>query len=156
MAKEKPSREDIVVNRKARFDYTILENFEAGIVLTGSEVKSLRAGKVAVVDSFAQVDNDEVWLLHLNIATYKQAGARNHEPTRPRKLLMNKAQINKIIGATTKKGLTVVPLALYFNKKGLVKVDIGIAKGKAAHDKRESTKTRDWQRQKSRIMKGDV
>lgn len=155
MSKEKPPREDIVINRKARFEYEILDKFEAGIVLTGSEVKSLRAGKVAVVDSFAQEQGGELWLLHLNIATYKQANVMNHEPTRPRKLLLHKAQLNKLLGSVKKKGQTIVPLALYFNKRGLVKVELGLAKGKDARDKRASIKTRDWQRQKQRIMKGD-
>jgi len=153
--KEKPPRTDIVINRKARFEYEILENFEAGIVLTGSEVKSLRAGKVAIVDSFAQEQDGEIWLLSLNISTYKQAHAQNHEPTRPRKLLLHKNQVQKLIGSVARKGLTLIPLALYFNKRGMVKVDLGLAKGKEAKDKRATTKDREWSRQKSRIMKGE-
>ena len=156
MAKpEQPPRTDIVINRKARFEYEILENFEAGIVLTGSEVKSLRQGKVAIVDSFAQEQGGEFWLLSLNIATYKQANAMNHEPTRPRKLLLHKNQVAKFAGSVARKGLTLVPLALYFNKRGIVKVDLGLAKGKEARDKRATTKDREWNRTKSRIMKGE-
>ena len=152
--KEKPGRTDIIVNRKARFAYNILENYEAGIMLTGSEVKSLRAGKVSIVDTFAEERGEEIWLLHLNISTYKQAHAQNHEPQRPRKLLLHKSEVNKLMGLTKKKGLTLIPLSLYFNQKGLVKVDLGLAKGKERHDKRESIKNRDWQRQKDRLMKG--
>lgn len=154
-SKEKPPRTDIVINRKARFEYEILENFEAGIVLTGSEVKSLREGKVAIVDSFAQEQEGEIWLLSLNISPYKQANQMNHEPTRPRKLLLHKNQVQKLIGSVARKGLTLIPLALYFNKRGMVKVDLGLAKGKEAKDKRATTKDREWQRQKGRIMKGE-
>lgn len=153
--KEKPAKEIIVENRKARFQYFITENFEAGIVLTGSEVKSLRAGKVAIVDSYAQDSDGELWLYNLNIATYKQANAFNHEPTRPRKLLLHRNEMNKLVGAVSKKGLTLVPLSLYFNKRGMVKVDLGLAKGKENADKRETIKKREWDRNKSRILKGD-
>lgn len=124
-------------------------------MLTGSEVKSLRLGKVAIVDSFAQEQDGEVWLMSLNISTYKQANTMNHEPTRPRKLLLHKAQLNKLIGSTARKGLTLIPLSLYFNKRGIVKVDLGLAKGKEARDKRATTKDREWARTKSRLMKGE-
>ncbi len=155
MTKEAPPNKDIVQNRKARFEYFILESIEAGIMLTGSEVKSLRAGKVAIVDSFAQIKDGALWLVNLNIAEYKQANKMNHEPTRARKLLLHKSQINKLIGKMKEKGLTLIPLSLYFNKRGFVKVNLGLCKGKAVHDKRESIKKKDWNRQKQRIMKGE-
>lgn len=156
MSKEIPPRtKEIVQNRKARFEYAILEVMEAGIMLTGSEVKSCRAGKVAIVDSFAQYKEGALWLVNLNIAQYKQANKQNHEPTRARKLLLHQSQINKLIGKMKEKGLTLIPLSLYFNKRGLVKVELALCKGKAVHDKRESIKQRDWNRQKQRIMRED-
>jgi len=140
-------------NRKARFHYAIGETFEAGVALTGSEVKSLRTGKANIGESYASTRDGELWLINANISEYKQAGRFNHEPKRPRKLLLHKRQINKLIGAVEREGMTVVPLKLYFNEKGRAKLEIALAKGKKLHDKRESDKKRDWQREKGRLMR---
>ena len=153
--KEEPKSKTIIENRKARFEYFILEVMEAGIALTGSEVKSLRAGRGAMADAFGQVRKGEIWLVNLNIQQYKQANKMNHEPTRARKLLLHGNQINKFIGKMKEKGLTLIPLSLYFNKRGFVKVELALCKGKAVHDKRESIKKRDWDRQKTRLLRGD-
>src|SRR6201985_2634935 len=143
----------IAENRKARFNYAIGETFEAGIVLTGSEVKSMRTGKTSIAESYAASRDGELWLLNSNIAEYKQAGRFNHEPKRPRKLLLHQRQINKLIGAVEREGMTVVPLKIYFNDKGRAKVEIALAKGKKLHDKRETEKKRDWARERGRLMR---
>jgi SsrA-binding protein len=140
-------------NRKARFHYAIGETFEAGVALTGSEVKSLRTGKANIGESYASTRNGELWLINANISEYKQAGRFNHEPKRARKLLLHKRQINKLIGAVEREGMTVVPLKLYFNEKGRAKLEIALAKGKKLHDKRDTEKKRDWQREKGRLMR---
>lgn len=142
-------------NRRARHDYEILEEYEAGIVLGGSEVKSLRAGKASIQDSYADVRGGALWLVNSHIPVYLQAGRFNHDPYRPRKLLMHKKEIRKLIGKTQTKGLTLIPLSVYFNARGLAKVKLALGRGKTKHDKRESEKKRDWQREKSRILKGD-
>ncbi|MFZ4619856.1 MAG: SsrA-binding protein SmpB [Bacteroidota bacterium] len=138
-----------VSNRRARFEYEILDSYEAGIVLKGSEVKSLRVGKANLQDSYAVVKDNEVWLMNMHISPYEQANQFNHEPTRTRKLLLTKAEISKLHSKSNEKGLTLVPLKLYF-KKGIVKVELGIAKGKKLHDKRESIKERDVEREMRR------
>src|ERR1700760_997864 len=143
----------IADNRKARFSYAIGETFEAGIVLTGSEVKSMRSGKTSIAESYAASRDGELWLLNSNIAEYKQAGRFNYEPKRPRKLLLHQRQINKLIGAVEREGMTVVPLKLYFNEKGRAKVEIALAKGKKLHDKRETEKNRDWSRERGRLLR---
>jgi len=140
-------------NRKARFNYAIGETFEAGIALTGSEVKSMRTGKANIGESYAGARDGELWLFNSNISEYKQAGRFNHAPKRPRKLLLHKRQINKLIGAVEREGMTVVPLKLYFNDKGRAKIEIALAKGKKFHDKRQTEKKRDWQREKGRLMR---
>jgi len=140
-------------NRRARRDYTIEETFEAGIVLTGSEVKSLRAGRANIQESYATEQGGEVFLLNAYIPEYKQAGPFNHEPRRPRKLLLHKRQIGKMAGAVQREGMTLVPLKLYFNPRGMAKLEIGIAKGKRQYEKREAVKKRDWERDKQRIMR---
>lgn len=154
-----PAYKVIAQNRRARFDYAISETFEAGIVLTGSEVKSLRMGKSSLNESFAgemlSEEGQSIYLFNVNISEYLQANRFNHEPKRPRKLLLHKKQINKLLGAVRKKGMTIVPIQLYFNTRGYVKVEIGLAKGKKSFDKRETIKERDWNRDKSRILKGD-
>ena len=151
----KPERRFKVVadNRKARFNYEIGEVIEAGIVLTGSEVKSLRAGKATIAESYADARNGEIWLINANIPEYLQAHRYNHTPKRPRKLLLHQNQINKLAGAVEREGMTIVPLKLYFNAKGRAKLEIALAKGKKLHDKRETAKTRDWERQKARLMR---
>ena len=127
--------------------------FEAGVALTGSEVKSLRTGKANIAESYASTRDGELWLLNSNISEYKQAGRFNHEPKRPRKLLLHKRQISKLIGAVEREGMTVVPLKLYFNDKGRAKIEIALAKGKKLHDKRETDKKRAWQRESGRLMR---
>ena len=140
-------------NRKARFNYAIDEVFEAGVALTGSEVKSLRTGKANIAESYADARRGEVWLVNANITEYVQAGRFNHPQKRPRKLLLHKRQINKLIGAVEREGMTLVPLKLYFNDKGRAKIELALAKGKKLHDKRETEKKRDWAREKGRLMR---
>jgi SsrA-binding protein len=141
-------------NRKARFNYEIGETFEAGIALTGSEVKSLRTGKATIAESYADAHDGEIWLINANIPEYKQSGPyNNHEPKRHRKLLLHKRQVNKLIGAVEREGMTLVPLKLYFNARGRAKIEIALGRGKKLHDKRETAKKRDWARQKSRLMR---
>jgi SsrA-binding protein len=140
-------------NRKARFHYAIGETFEAGIALTGSEVKSLRTGRANIGESYAGARDGELWLYNSNISEYKQAGRFNHAPKRPRKLLLHKRQINRLIGAVEREGMTVVPLKLYFNDKGRAKLEIALAKGKKLHDKRQTEKKRDWQRERGRLLR---
>jgi SsrA-binding protein len=145
-------REVVAQNRKARFDYFIEETFEAGLQLTGTEVKSLRGGRSTIAESYVTEDGGEAWLVNANIPLYASGNRYNHEPKRARKLLLHRAQINKLIGAIQREGRTVVPLQVYFNDKGRAKIEIALAKGKQAHDKRQSIKDRDWKRQRSRLM----
>lgn len=140
-------------NRKARHDYTIADTFEAGIVLTGSEVKSLRAGRANIQESYAAEKEGEIFLVNAYIPEYKQAGQFNHEPRRPRKLLLHRREIGRMLGAIQRQGMTLVPLKLYFNRRGIAKLEIGIAKGKRQYEKREASKKRDWERDKQRIMR---
>jgi SsrA-binding protein len=140
-------------NRKARYNYQIGETFEAGIALTGSEVKSLRVGKASIGESYAAARDGELWLYNANISEYKQAGRFNHAPKRQRKLLLHRRQINKLIGAVEREGMTVVPLKLYFNEKGRAKIELALARGKKLHDKRETEKKRSWERERGRLMR---
>jgi SsrA-binding protein len=140
-------------NRKARFNYEIGETFEAGIVLTGSEVKSLRAGKATIAESYADARRGEVWLVNANIPEYLQAGRFNHAPKRPRKLLLHQRQINRLTGAIEREGMTIVPLRLYFNPRGRAKIEIALARGKKLHDKRETLKKRSWDRERARLLR---
>ena len=151
----KPETKNKVVadNRKARFNYAIGEVFEAGVALTGSEVKSLRSGKASIAEAYAATRDGELWLMNSNITEYKQAGRFNHAPKRPRKLLMHRRQINKLMGAIEREGMTVVPLKIYFNEKGRAKVEIALAKGKKLFDKRATEKKRDWARERGRLMR---
>ena len=143
----------IAENRKARYNYEIKEKIQAGIILTGTEVKSLRLGKASISESYASDTDGKLFLINSNIPIYESANNFNHEPTRQRELLVSKKERNKLLGLIKKEGVTLVPLSLYFNSKGFAKLDIGIAKGKKKEDKRESIKLRDWNRQKSRILK---
>ena len=143
----------IAENRKARYNYEIKEKIQAGIILTGTEVKSLRLGKASISESYASETNGKLFLINSNIPMYEAANNFNHEPTRQRELLVSKKERNKLLGLIKKEGVTLVPLYLYFNENGFAKLDIGIAKGKKKEDKRESIKLRDWNRQKSRILK---
>ena len=149
---ERPTKV-VADNRKARFNYLISESFEAGIALTGSEVKSLRSGKASIAESYAAPRDGELWLYNSNISEYKQAGRFTHAPKRPRKLLLHKRQINKLIGAVEREGMTVVPLKIYFNAQGRAKVEIALAKGKKLHDKRETEKKRSWERERGRLLR---
>jgi SsrA-binding protein len=156
--KKKKSKSDenryrqVAQNRRARRDYFIEEKMEAGLVLTGTEVKSLRAGHANIREAYATEKGGEIWLHNAYIAEYAP-GRDNHEPRRPRKLLLHKRQIEKLIGGVQKEGMTIVPLALYFNDRGIAKLEIGLAKGKKQFDKREDEKKRDWQREKARLLR---
>lgn len=143
---------NITINRKARHEYHILQTLEAGIVLVGTEVKSLREGKVNLVDSYATIKNGEVWLISAHISEFKHGSINNHNPTRDRKLLLKKNEIRKLIGKIKEKGLTLIPLRFYF-KKGKVKVELAIAKGKKVYDKRQSIAKKDFQREQERKIK---
>lgn len=153
-----PAFKTVAQNRRARFDYEIVETVEAGIMLTGSEVKSLRAGKSSITESYAgEMGGElagELYLFNANIPEYLEAHQFNHFPKRPRKLLLRKRQIKKFLGAIHRKGMTIVPLSMYFNAKGKAKVEIALAKGKNVADKRQTIKDRDWTRDKARILKG--
>ncbi len=149
---EKPQKV-VADNRKARFNYEIGETFEAGIALTGTEVKSLRTGKATIAESYADTKGEELWLVNSNIPEYLQGGRFNHAPKRPRKLLLHKRQIHKLAGAVEREGMTIVPLKLYFNEKGRAKVELALARGKKLHDKRETEKKRDWKREQGRLLR---
>ena len=143
----------IAKNRRALFEYSIEEHFEAGIVLKGSELKSIRAGNVSIADSHAAETAGEVYLYNCHIAEYDKASHFNHDTKRPRKLLLRTKEIKKIIGKIKLKGYTLVALGLYFNQKNRVKIDLGLAKGKKQHDKRQAIKDRDWNREQDRIIR---
>ena len=154
MADRDPVRGRVVAdNRKARHDYFIDETIEAGIMLTGTEVKSLREGRANIRESYATGKGGEIVLLNSHIAEYRAGNRFNHEPRRPRKLLLHKREIARLIGAIQRDGITLVPLSLYFNERGLVKVKLGVARGKRQYDKREVAKKRDWERQKGRLLR---
>lgn len=154
MAQKRESGKLVAENRKARFNYAIEDTLEAGLVLTGSEVKSLRAGKANIAEAYASNEGGSaLYLINAHIAEYAQSGRANHEPTRRRKLLLHKRELDRLMGAIQRQGMTVVPLKLYFNSRGIAKVQLGLAKGKKLHDKRESEKKRDWDRHKGRLMR---
>src|ERR1700758_1694758 len=143
----------VAQNRRARFNYEIGEVIEAGIALTGTEVKSLRQGKAAIAESYADARGGEIWLINANIPEYQQAARFNHAPKRPRKLLLHKRQINKFAAAVEREGMTIVPLKLFFNDKGRAKLEIALGRGKKLHDKRETEKKRSWERERGRLMR---
>ena len=143
----------IAENRRARYDYFLEEKLEAGLALTGSEVKSLRNGRANIAESYAAVEGRDVVLINADIPPYAQAGRFNHEPRRPRKLLMHRKQLDRLIGAVQREGLTLIPTRLYWNEKGLAKLELSLAKGKKNHDKREAIAERDWARDKARLMR---
>ncbi len=153
MSEKGDGRRIIADNRKARYNYEIEETFEAGLALQGSEVKSLRAGKANIAEAYASEEGGELYLINGYIAEYAQAGRFNHEPRRRRKLLLHRREIDRLIGAVQRQGMTLVPLRLYFNERGIAKLLIGLARGKKIHDKRETERKRDWQRQKARLMR---
>lgn len=143
----------VAVNRRAKFDYEILDTFEAGIQLTGTEVKTLREGKANIAEAYVSPEKGEIFLINADFPPYGHGNRFNHEPRRHRKLLLHKREVNRLSGSVNKDGLTIVPLRLYFNDRGLAKLQIGLAKGKKTVDKRQTIKERDWNRQKQRIMK---
>ncbi len=151
----KPDRKLKVVadNRRARFNYEIGETFEAGIALTGTEVKSLRQGRATIAESYADSRGGEIWLVNANIPEYLQGGRFNHAPKRPRKLLLHRRQIHKLAGAVDREGMTLVPLKLYFNEKGRAKLELAVARGKKLHDKRETERKRSWERERGRLLR---
>jgi len=155
LAQKETSNSKVVAdNRRARFDYEIGETFEAGLVLTGTEVKSLRTGKATVAESYAAVDRaGELILYNCNIPEYLQGNRFNHEPKRPRKLLLHSKEIVKLAKGVEREGMTIVPLRIFFNAKGRAKIAIALGRGKQLHDKRESEKVRDWNRDKARLMR---
>ncbi|WP_438726715.1 SsrA-binding protein SmpB [Parasphingorhabdus sp. DH2-15] len=157
MARPKPTAfekvKTVAENRRARFDYAIEEVFEAGIALQGTEVKSLRFGEGSIAESYAEVKDGQVFLVNSNIPEFSHGNRFNHEPKRPRKLLLHAREINKMHGAVNRKGMTLVPLSIFFNGRGRAKVELALAKGKKAPDKRATIKERDWKRQQGRLLK---
>ena len=157
MPKELPPPFDkakvVAENRRARFDYFVDDRFEAGIALTGTEVKALRQGEGSIAESYATVDGDEIWLINSHIPEYSHGNRLNHEPRRKRKLLLKGREIAKLHGAVTRQGLTLVPLSIYFNSRGKAKVELALARGKKVHDKRDTVKERDWKREQARLMR---
>jgi SsrA-binding protein len=151
--KSDPNYKVIAENRRARFDYAIEDDVECGIILEGSEVKALREGGTNIAESYAAVEDGELWLVNSYVQPYSQAKMFKHEERRRRKLLVSRKQLSEMWNATQRKGMTLVPLVMYFNHKGRAKIKIGIAKGKKAHDKRETEAKRDWSRQKQRLLK---
>lgn len=146
-------RKLVAENRRARFDYLIEDTIEAGIQLVGTEVKALRGGRANIAESYASTDKGELWLINATIPEYPPAGQFNHEPRRPRKLLVRSKELKKLAGAVEREGRTLAPLKLYFNARGIAKLEIALAKGKKAHDKRAATKDREWKRQQSRLLR---
>ena len=157
MAKPLPAPFDktkvVAENRRARYDYFVDERLEAGIQLVGTEVKSLRVGEGSIAESYATVEGEEVWLINSSIPEYSHGNRQNHQPRRPRKLLLKAREIAKLQGAVTREGLTLVPLSIYFNSAGRAKVELAIARGKKAHDKRDTIKERDWKREQGRLLR---
>ena len=143
----------VAENRRARFEYFIETVYEAGIALTGTEVKSLRAGQGSIAEAYAEVKEGQVWLVNCNVPEFSHGNRYNHEPKRPRKLLLHEREINKMHGAVARDGMTLIPLSIYFNGRGRAKVELALAKGKKLHDKREVIKDRDWKRDQQRIMR---
>ena len=154
MAKEKnPNSKTVAENRKARFSYEVLDTYEAGLALTGTEVKSLREGKANIQESYASVEGGEIWLINSYLPEYLQGNRFNHEPRRRRKLLLNKREMARLAQGVEREGMTMVPLKIYFNERGRAKLLLGLARGKKLHDKRETEKARDWNREKARLLK---
>ena len=143
----------VAENRRARYDYAIEDTYEAGIALTGTEVKSLRFGEGSIAESYAEVKDGEVWLINSNIPEFSHGNRFNHEPKRPRKLLLHEREINKMFGAVARQGMTLVPLSVYFNSRGRAKVELAIARGRKAHDKREHEREKDWKKEQGRLLR---
>jgi len=148
-----PTSKVVAQNRRARHDYEIEEHVEVGMVLTGSEVKSLRGGKASIGEAYAGEQRGELYLINAHIAEYAPANRFGHDPKRPRKLLVHRREMNRLLGQVRRAGYTLVPLAIYFNDRGIAKLDLGLARGKRKEDRREDIKQRDWQRQKARLLR---
>ncbi len=157
MARPRPTEFDkfkvVAENRRARFEYFIEDVFEAGLALQGTEVKALRFGEGSIAESYAEIRNEQAWLVNANIPEFSHGNRFNHEPKRPRKLLLHLRQIEKLHGAVAREGMTLVPLSIYFNSRGRAKVELALAKGKKTHDKRETIKERDWKREQGRLLR---
>nr|WP_137678109.1 SsrA-binding protein SmpB [Parerythrobacter lutipelagi] len=157
MARPKPiafdKQKTVAENRRARFDYSIEDKYEAGIALHGTEVKALRAGQASIAESYAEVRDGQVWLINANIPEFSHGNRNNHEPKRPRKLLLHEREISRMTGAVERKGMTLVPMSIYFNGQGRAKIELALAKGRQAQDKREYVKDRDWKRDKARLLR---
>ena len=157
MARPKPETFDkqktVAENRRARFDYAVEDKFEAGLMLQGTEVKALRAGEASIAESYAEIRDGEAWLVNANIPEFSHGNRFNHEPRRARKLLLHEREIARLTGAVERKGMTLVPLSIYFNRRGRAKVELALAKGRQAQDKRDYIKDRDWKRDKARILR---
>ncbi len=157
MARPRPIEFDkvktVAENRRARYEYFLDEFFEAGIALTGTEVKSLRFGEGSIAESYAEIRDDQVWLVNANVPEFSHGNRNNHEPKRPRKLLLHEREINKLRVGVSREGMTLIPMSIYFNRRGRAKVELALAKGKKIHDKRETIKLRDWKREAGRLLK---
>ncbi|WP_157217786.1 SsrA-binding protein SmpB [Flavisphingomonas formosensis] len=157
MARPRPASfekaKTVAENRRARFDYFLDDIYEAGIALTGTEVKSLRFGEGSIAESYAEVKDHEVWLVNANIPEFSHGNRFNHEPKRPRKLLLHEREIERMRNAITREGMTLVPLSIYFNGRGRAKVELAVARGKKLHDKRDTAKARDWKREQQRLLR---
>lgn len=151
--KDKDGRKIVAENRRARHEYFIEDSLEAGLVLTGTEVKALREGKANIAESYASSEDGEIWLINANIPEYSAGNRENHEPKRKRKLLLNKREMARLAQAVERRGYTLTPLKLYFNERGIAKLELGIGQGKKVHDKRDTSKERDWNRQKQRLLR---
>lgn len=157
MARPRPAEFDkvktVAENRRARFEYFLEDFFEAGIALTGTEVKSLRFGEGSIAESYAEVKDEQAWLINANIPEFSHGNRFNHEPKRPRKLLLHTREIDKLRNAVAREGMTLIPLSIYFNGRGRAKVELALAKGKKLHDKRDTEKARDWKREQARLLR---
>ena len=153
MAVKQDQRKIVAENRRARYNYEVGETFEAGLALVGTEVKSLRTGKATIAESYASAEKGEMFLINATIPEFMQGNRFNHEPKRPRKLLLKAREIAKLANGIEREGMTIVPLKIYFNEKGMAKIEIAMARGKKLHDKRETERLRDWNREKSRLMR---
>ena len=151
--KAAPVNNVVAENRKARYNFELSDNLEAGLMLTGTEVKALRAGKANIAEAYASVEGNELWLINSYIPEYAAGNRNNHEPRRHRKLLLSRREIDRLMAATSREGMTIAPLRMYFNQRGMVKLEIALAKGKKVHDKRQTEKKRDWQREKGRLLR---
>jgi SsrA-binding protein len=157
MARPRPvefeKKKVVAENRRARFDYFLDEFFEAGVALTGTEVKSLRFGEGSIAESYAEVKDGQVWLVNSNVPEFSHGNRFNHEPKRPRKLLLHEREIEKMRNAVSREGMTLIPMSIYFNSRGRAKVELALAKGKKLHDKRDTEKARDWKREQQRLLR---